>query len=47
MEIFHVDFKRCNEEEPIFPEPAPGPGGASATLASIVLVSVGTLLNIA
>merc|ERR1711910_84844 len=32
-----------NEEDPIFPEPTPG-GGASATVASIALVSLGALI---
>merc|ERR1711936_9035 len=47
IEVCFCSTDRCNEEEPIFPEPAPAPGGALATLASIVLVSLGTLLNIA
>jgi len=47
IEVCFCSIDRCNEEDPIFPEPttttAPG-GGASSTVASIVLVTLGALL---
>merc|ERR1711910_285753 len=43
IEVCFCSTNRCNEEDPIFPEPTPG-GGASATVASIALVSLGALI---
>merc|ERR1712066_578883 len=42
IEVCFCSTDRCNEEDPIFPEPAPG--GSSPTIASIVLVSLGAVL---
>merc|ERR1712064_6547 len=42
IEVCFCSTDRCNEENPIFPEPAPG--GSAVTVASIILVSVGAFI---